>query len=156
MTAYQVTSILEGVVQRGTGTAVREVGKPVAGKTGTTNDGRDAWFVGYTPGLVVLVWVGFDDGTPHGLSGASAALPIWATFMRQAQDAYPSSPFTVPAGVVAIDIDATNGRAATRWCPVVVREVFLAGSEPPRCDEHGLVTDHIVDWWRRFRDWLSR
>ncbi|MGH7392634.1 MAG: penicillin-binding transpeptidase domain-containing protein, partial [Candidatus Rokuibacteriota bacterium] len=156
--AYLVTTLLQGAVHSGTAAPARSLGVTgdVAGKTGTTNDGRDAWFVGYTPTLVVLVWVGFDSGEAHGLSAAQAALPIWADFMHQALDAYPAPGFAVPAGIVAVNVDSTNGRAANRWCPLVSREVFLSGSEPAPCDEHGFVTDHIVDWWRRFRDWLSR
>ena len=93
--AWLVTSLLKGVVTSGTGSAVRSSGLPdvVAGKTGTTNDGRDAWFVGYTPRLLALVWVGFDSGEPHGMSGARAALPIWVDFMKQAIDAYPQIGF---------------------------------------------------------------
>ena len=157
--AYVVTSLLEGAVNTGTGAQARALGVTgaVAGKTGTTNDGRDAWFVGYTPHLLALVWVGYDSNEPHGLSAAQAALPIWADFMRQALEVYPAPPaFPTPAGVTTIAIDPTNGRAATRWCPLVAREVFLTGTEPQPCDEHGFVTDHIVDWWRRFRDWLGR
>jgi len=80
-----------GRERQGPAGAVRASGLPdvIAGKTGTTNDGRDAWFVGYTPKLLALVWVGFDGGEPHGMSGARAALPIWVDFMKQAFDAYP-------------------------------------------------------------------
>ncbi len=128
----------------------------MSGKSGTTNDGRDAWFVGYTPTLVALVWVGFDGGDVHGLSAAQAALPIWADFMRQALDAYPSPTFAVPPGVTVTSIDSSNGKLANRYCPVTVREVFLQGTEPPPCDEHRGVTDQVIDWWRRLRDWLGR
>ena len=83
----------------------------VAGKTGTTNEGRDAWFVGYSSRLLAVVWVGFDEGQGHGLSGAQAALPIWADFMKQALGAYPARPFAVPDGISFADIDATNGKA---------------------------------------------
>ena len=128
----------------------------IAGKTGTTNEGRDAWFVGYTPRLVVAVWVGFDGGEAHGLSGADAALPIWVDFMRQAREAYPQPSFTVPGGIAFADIDLTNGRLANRFCPLVGRETFLAGTEPPPCQEHGGVGTQIYDWWRRLRDWWRR
>jgi penicillin-binding protein 1B len=156
--AWLVTSLLKGVVTSGTGSAVRSSGLPdvVAGKTGTTNDGRDAWFVGYTSRLLVLVWVGFDGGEPHGLSGARAALPIWVDFMKQAIDAYPQSDFEVPAGISFSDIDVTNGKRAARACPVVAREAFLAGTEPPLCDEHRGVIDHVVDGWNRLTDWFRR
>ncbi len=154
--AYLMTSLLAGVMERGTGAAARGLGVtgPVAGKTGTTNDGRDAWFVGYAANLLSLVWVGFDNGEAHGLTGAEAALPIWAEFMRDALAAYPPEPFAVPAGVVAVDVDSTNGKVANRFCPIVIQEVFLEGTEPPRCDEHGRVGEQIMNWWRRFRHWL--
>ncbi len=156
--AYLMTSLLAGVMERGTGAPARSLGVtgPVAGKTGTTNDGRDAWFVGYAANVLSLVWVGFDSGEAHGLSGAEAALPIWSDFMRDAMAAYPADPFAVPAGIVAVDVDTTNGKAANRFCPIVVREVFLAGTEPAPCDEHGKVGEQIVNWWRRFREWLRR
>jgi penicillin-binding protein 1B len=156
--AYLMTSLLSGVVTSGTGAAARGLAGTwaLAGKTGTTNDGRDAWFVGYTPSLVVLVWVGHDTGEPHGLSAAQAALPLWIDFMRQALDAYAPPPFEVPAGIVFAEVDGANGRLATRSCPLVIRETFLAGSEPAPCDEHGGLTDQVSDWWRRFRDWMRR
>jgi penicillin-binding protein 1B len=156
--AYLLTSLLEGVVTRGTGVAVRAAGvtAPVAGKTGTTNDGRDAWFVGYTPTLVVVVWVGYDSNEPHGLSGSDAAVPIWADFMKQALAAYPSPAFTVPAGLSFADIDPTTGRLATRFCPVTAPELFLGGTEPGPCPEHSAFGGELGDWWRRFRDWIRR
>jgi penicillin-binding protein 1B len=156
--AYLMTSLLAGVVQSGTAAAAAALGAPpgLAGKTGTTNDGRDAWFVGYAADLLAVVWVGFDDGRPHGLSGAQAALPIWAEFMKQALDAYPPAPFTIPAGIVTLDIDATNGKLANRFCPLVKRETFLAGTEPPPCTDHGGAADHITEWWRRLRNWFRR
>jgi penicillin-binding protein 1B len=156
--AYLVTSLLEGVIASGTGASARALGVPgsIAGKTGTTNDGRDAWFIGYAPRLLAVVWVGFDGGDAHGLSGAEAALPIWADFMRQALDAYPQPAFTVPAGVAFADIDLTNGLLANRFCPRVARETFLTGTEPPPCQEHGGVGDQIFDWWQRFREWWRR
>ena len=156
--AYLVTSLLQGAVASGTAAGAASLAAPgtLAGKTGTTNDARDAWFVGYTPAMVALVWVGFDTGEAHGLSGAQAALPIWSDFMRQALDAYPAPTFAPPPDVTAVTIDVTNGRAATRWCPLTGSEVFLAGTEPAPCEEHAGVTDQIIDWWRRFREWLQR
>jgi penicillin-binding protein 1B len=156
--AYLVTSLLEGVVNAGTGAAARALGVPgaVAGKTGTTNDGRDAWFAGYSPNLLTLVWVGFDDGTAAGLSGAEGALPIWAEFMRQALDVYPAGTFAEPAGISHVKIDVTTGRQATAYCPLVATEVFLAGTEPPPCEEHGGVTEQIGRWWDRVWDWFRR
>jgi len=156
--AYLVTSLLEGVIQAGTAAAARGVASAdaVAGKTGTTNDGRDAWFVGYTPRLVVTVWVGYDGGDAHGLSGADAALPIWTDFMREALAAYPQPAFAVPAGISFAAIDLTNGRLANESCPVTARETFLAGTEPPPCQEHGGFGNQLYDWWRRVRDWWKR
>ncbi|MBI2207420.1 MAG: PBP1A family penicillin-binding protein [Candidatus Rokubacteria bacterium] len=156
--AYLMTSLLGGVVQSGTAAAARGLAAPgtLAGKTGTTNDGRDAWFIGYSPSLIAVVWVGFDDNEPHRLSGSDAALPIWIDFMRQALDAYPEKPFTPPPGIAFAEIDPTNGRVANRSCPLIVRETFLAGTEPPPCTEHGGVSEQFIDWWRRFRDWFKR
>ena len=154
--AYLVTSLLEGVINTGTGASARAAGLPgaVAGKTGTTNEGRDAWFVGYSPNLLALVWVGFDDGTPAGLSGSEGALPIWSEFMRQALDIYPGGAFPEPAGITHAKVDVTTGRRATAFCPLVTTEVFVAGTEPPSCEEHGGVTEQIGRWWDKFRGWF--
>jgi membrane carboxypeptidase/penicillin-binding protein len=156
--AYLMTSLLEGVIQSGTATAARGLGVTgaVAGKTGTTNDGRDAWFVGYTPRLLTVVWIGFDGGDAHGLSGAEAALPVWADFMRQAIETAPPAAFDVPSGITFAQIDVSNGLIANRFCPVVARETFLVGTEPAACGEHGGLTDQITDWWNRLRGWFSR
>jgi penicillin-binding protein 1B len=138
--AFLVTYLLRGVVDRGTGAPARALGVEgaVAGKTGTTNDGRDAWFVGYTPHLVTLVWVGFDQQDVLKLSGAQAALPIWAEFMRTAMAVLPREGFIVPASVTFREVDSTNGKLATRFCPVVFREAFLTGTEPREtCPDHG-------------------
>jgi penicillin-binding protein 1B len=160
--SYLMTSLLQGVVDSGTAATARTLGVTgqVAGKTGTTNDGRDAWFVGYSSRLLALVWVGFDSGDAHGLSGSEAAVPIWADFMRQALDAYPAPAFTVPAGIVTAQIDAGNGKLATAYCPVTRREIFIVGTEPPPCDEHTSVVDQAIhrarDIWQRLRDWWGR
>jgi penicillin-binding protein 1B len=156
--AYLMTSLLEGVINAGTGAAARSLGVTgaVAGKTGTTNEGRDAWFVGGGPGLVAAVWVGYDTGEPHGLSGAEGALPVWAEFMRPALDSVTPRTFSVPAGVSFVEIDLTNGKTANRFCPRTGREVFLAGTEPEPCREHGGLGDRVEEWWTRFRDWLRR
>ena len=111
---------------------------PVSGKTGTTNEGRDTWFVGYTSRLVVLVWVGFDQRDVLRLSGAQAALPIWAEFMRTALDVVPAPAPEAPPSITFRDVDAANGKLATTWCPVVIREAFLASTEPrDDCVDHG-------------------
>ncbi len=155
--AYLMTSLLQGVVNSGTGAQVRALGVTgdVAGKTGTTNEGRDAWFVGYSTNLLAVVWVGFDNGEAHGLPATQAALPLWADFMKQALDAYPGAQFTVPPGVSFVTVDVTNGRRANRFCPTVARETFLSGTEPGECTEHGGVVDTVVDWWQRLRDWFK-
>jgi len=154
--AYLMTSLLQGVIRTGTAASASGVGASgeIAGKTGTTNDGRDAWFVGYSSRLLAVVWVGFDDGQAHGLSGAQAALPIWADFMKQALGAYPAPAFEVPGGISFADIDATNGKLARSSCPLVIRETFLAGTEPEWCDEHRGLSDRILEWSRRLRDWF--
>ena len=129
--AYLVTSILQGVVQHGTAAAARRMGltAQIAGKTGTTDDHRDAWFVGYTPDLVVGVWVGFDGGTTLQLTGAQAALPIWVDFFRKAMPA-PSIAFPVPSGIVTRMIDPHTAQLATTACPDSFEESFIEGTEP--------------------------
>jgi membrane carboxypeptidase/penicillin-binding protein len=109
-----------------------------AGKTGTTNDLRDAWFAGYTPDLLCIVWVGYDDNVPIGLSGARAALPIWVEFMKGALAGMKTRPFDVPAeGIIFVDIDKDTGLLATGACPKVMPEAFIPGTEPQeRCHLH--------------------
>jgi penicillin-binding protein 1B len=138
--AYMVTHLLEGVLARGTGRAARERGftHPAAGKTGTTNDYGDAWFVGYTPDLVTVVWVGFDQRQSLGLSGAQAALPIWTSFMKRVTAGQPQAEFIPPPGVTLVPIDPQTGERATAQCPVVLEEAFYEGEEPQRpCSRHG-------------------
>ncbi len=108
-----------------------------AGKTGTTNDLRDAWFVGFTPELLTVVWVGFDDNQPVGLTGAQAALPIWTQFMMRALAGHSSQPFEVPDGITFADIDVETGKLATPRCPVTHHDPFIAGTEPTQlCELH--------------------
>ena len=159
--AYLMTSLLLGAMRTGTGARAAALGVPetVAGKTGTTNEGRDAWFVGYSSNLLALVWVGFDDGRPHGLSGAEAALPIWADFMKQALDAYPAGPFPRPPGISIVDVDTTNGKRAGAFCPLVAPEFFLAGTEPPLCAEHDgvsqpVIRERVIRWWEQIWHWF--
>ena len=158
--AYLMTSLLRGVIATGTAASARALGVTgdLAGKTGTTNDARDAWFVGYSSGMLALVWVGFDDNAPIGLSGSQAALPIWADFMKQVTAAYGTpAAFTVPAGITVAQIDPTTGKLATQYCPTKAPETFLTGTEPAVCPEHaGGVADQVTDWWRRFRQWWGR
>ena len=111
MTAYQITSIMEGVVQRGTATVVKSVGKPIAGKTGTTNDEKDAWFVGYSPDIAVGVYVGYDKPRHlgRGATGGHIAAPIVSEFLKVALADKPAVPFRVPAGIKLIRVDARSG-----------------------------------------------
>ena len=133
-------SILEGVVNRGTGASARARGAQgiFAGKTGTTNDGRDAWFIGFSPRLLVAVWVGFDDNRGLGLSGASAAVPIYSEFVRRVPAHYFEEPFPEVPGVVRASVDPTTGMLVTEECPTSVNELFIEGTEPKeRCTVHG-------------------
>ncbi|ULA64537.1 MAG: hypothetical protein LZF86_140063 [Nitrospira sp.] len=137
--AYLATSLLKGVLDRGTGSKARAWGLrgPVAGKTGTTDGYRDAWFVGYTPELVIGVWVGFDDERAIRLTGSQAALPIWVDMARRLIPA-DSPDFPVPSGIVSRAIDPRTGQLATAQCPERVMEVFLEGTEPSvYCEVHG-------------------
>lgn len=135
---YLVTSMLQGVVLRGTAMASQRMGltAKIAGKTGTTDDHRDAWFIGYTPDLVVGVWVGFDGGATLKLTGAQAALPIWVDFFRKAVPAL-SVDFPVPPGIVTRTIDPHTAQLATTACPDSLEESFIEGTEPTLfCEIH--------------------
>src|SRR5262245_45431686 len=123
---------MEGVLDRGTGRAARSRGftRPAAGKTGTTNDYRDAWFVGFTPELLTVVWVGFDERRPLNLAGGEAALPIWTDFMKEATAGLPVNPFVPPPGVTLVRIDPLSGGLATPNCPQTIEEAFYADQEP--------------------------
>src|SRR4051812_1360538 len=138
-TTFLVTNMMRSVLNEGTAASARGNGFTLdgAGKTGTTNDLRDAWFVGFTPELLTVVWVGLDDNNILGLSGAQAALPIWTSFMSRALAGHASVSFEVPPGIVFVDIDKDTGKVATAACPKVFREAFLAGTEPTEiCHEH--------------------
>lgn len=129
--AYVMTSMLESVIQNGTGKAALALGRPLAGKTGTTNESRDAWFVGYSPDLLAGAWIGFDSHAPLGdkETGARAALPIWMEFMRRALEGHPPVDFPVPPGVTYVSIDPASGLRAVPG-GAARREVFVAGTEP--------------------------
>lgn len=138
--AYLVTSILQGVVAHGTAARARELGleDPLAGKTGTTNGRRDAWFAGFAPTRVALVWVGYDDNRSTPFSGSRAALPIWVNFMKRVRPpgGYPG--FSIPEGVVRAVIDPQSGGLALATCPTQMEEVFLAERAPAdACPLHG-------------------
>jgi penicillin-binding protein 1A len=132
MTAYQITSMMEGVVQRGTGTVVRAVGTPVAGKTGTTSDEKDAWFVGFTPEIAVGVYLGYDKPRHIGgrATGGLLAAPIVRDFLIAALANRPAVPFRVPPGIKLIRIDPKTGLRASAGGPAIL-EAFKPGTAPP-------------------------
>jgi penicillin-binding protein 1A len=131
-TSYQVVSMLEGVVERGTATSVRSVGHPLAGKTGTTNDERDAWFVGFSSDLVVGVFVGFDSPRPmgRGETGGKVAAPIFRDFMTAALADTAPVPFRIPAGINLVRVNAKTGLLAGPGESNVILEAFKEGTEP--------------------------
>jgi len=138
-TTFLVTNMMRSVLNEGTAASARSNGFTLdaAGKTGTTNDLRDAWFVGFTPELLTVVWVGFDDNQPVGLTGAQAALPIWTQFMMRAIAGHESQPFDVPGGITFADIDPDTGELATPRCPVSHHDPFITGTEPTQlCELH--------------------
>jgi penicillin-binding protein 1A len=124
--------MLQGVVQRGTGTRVKAVDKPLAGKTGTTNDSKDTWFIGFTPDLAVGVFVGFDEPQSLGRdeTGASAASPIFRDFMKEALAEQPGVPFRIPPGIRLVRVNAKSGELASPDDRDVIFEAFKPGSEP--------------------------
>jgi membrane carboxypeptidase/penicillin-binding protein len=156
-TAYLVTSLLSGVIEHGTGRSVRALGfdYPAAGKTGTSSALHDAWFAGYTPGLLTLVWVGYDRPQPIGLTGAQAALPIWTSFMQQALEGEPARDFVPPAGVISRRIDPASGKLASWRCPGGVSEWFITGTEPTEsCEGRGVIVA-VQGWLTRAWQWLT-
>ncbi len=131
-TTYQMVSILEGVVQRGTAARLSSLGIPLGGKTGTTNKSKDTWFIGFSPDLVVGVFVGFDEPKSMGKreTGGSAAAPIFGDFMKEALKNTPPTPFRVPPGIKNVRINASTGRAAQAGDTNIIWEAFVAGTEP--------------------------
>lgn len=155
--AFIINHLLKGVLDRGTARGARVYGfdRPAAGKTGTTNDTKDAWFVGYTPDLLAVVWVGFDNQSKLGLTGAQAALPIWTEFMKRATAGTPSNDFIAPPGVRLLDIDPISGYRATPNCPQVIQEAFLEGEEPGGfCPLHPFSMTRIFTDPGRVFSWL--
>ena len=132
MTAYQITSMMEGVVQRGTGYVVHDLGYPIAGKTGTTNDEKDAWFIGFTPNLVVGVYMGYDRPTSmgRGATGGGLAAPIFKEFMAAALEGTNPVDFEVPPGMKRIAIDRKTGMRAEPGQPGAFTEFFKPGTGP--------------------------
>ncbi|HEY4490733.1 MAG TPA: hypothetical protein VI958_01990, partial [Acidobacteriota bacterium] len=110
---------------------------PAAGKTGTTDDFRDAWFVGYVPQLLCAVWIGYDDNSSLNMSGAEAALPIWVNFMKEATKNMPGKNFQIPSMLTLRQIDPYTGGLGSPYCPVVIPEIFIQGTEPAEiCVQH--------------------
>jgi penicillin-binding protein 1A len=140
LTAYQITSMLEGVVERGTATSIKAVGKPLAGKTGTTNDAKDVWFVGFSPDLAVGVYIGFDQPRSLGarVTAGQYAAPIFRDFMEMALKDAPPTPFRVPPGLKLIRISASTGlRAGSGESSGTILEAFKPGTAPP--DDYAII-----------------
>ncbi len=156
VSAYQMVNILEGVVQRGTGTVVRAVGKPLAGKTGTSNDSNDTWFVGFSPDLAVGVFVGFDDPATLGPkeTGASIPAPIFRDFMTEALKNKPPTPFRVPPGVRLVRVDARTGKPAM---PGEARAIYEAFKDTDRMpgDEEEVLEGGGIDAGFSFAPYLN-
>ena len=131
-TAYLVTNMMMDVIQSGTGRRAKSIGRPLAGKTGTTNSYHDAWFVGYAPNLATGVWVGFDGVRTLGRleSGAHAALPIWTEFMGKSLQPLPVTTFTIPEGIRFAQVDTTTGTLPSKTSKNITTEVFAEGTEP--------------------------
>jgi penicillin-binding protein 1A len=131
LTAYQITSIMEGVIQRGTGVAIKAVGKHLAGKTGTTNEAKDLWFIGYSPDLCVGVYIGYDRPRSMGDHAQAAlyAAPIFRDFMTVALKDKPDVPFRVPPGIKLISVDPHSGMRSSGQGSIL--EAFKPGTAPP-------------------------
>ncbi len=147
---FMLDFMLENVINHGTGIGARRLGfkRPAAGKTGTTNDAKDAWFAGFTPNLLAVVWTGFDQKEVLNLTGAEASLPAWTRFMKAATASRPALDFAVPPGIVIEEVDPLTGYKAGPYCPVVAQGAFpiaLAPSE--ECPFHTATTkatsDHV-------------
>jgi membrane carboxypeptidase/penicillin-binding protein len=147
--AYEVTSMLRGVVDFGTGRAIRDYGikTPLAGKTGTTNNGTDVWFVGFTPTIVAGLWFGYDTPRPiaQNATGGRLAAPVWADIFARGWREPPGSNWNVPPGMVSAIIDPETGQLATDYCPNQVREWFKPGSVPQEsCGLHDEFSNRVI------------
>ena len=146
--------LMRDVVRYGTGAGISAFGVEgeFDGKTGTTDDGRDAWFVGFNPDFLGLSWVGFDNNRPLRLGGSTLALPIWAQIARQA-GLDGDRRWEAPAGIVEAEVDTTTGQLATGRCPDTITEIFIDGTQPPECESHHGGFDswvtRLVNWFRR-------
>jgi penicillin-binding protein 1B len=152
--AYLTVDLMRDVLRYGTAASASSYGieADLAGKTGTTDEGRDAWFVGFSPDLLALVWVGFDNNRPLRLGGSALALPIWGEFMAHA-GADPDLRWEEPEGLVRAEVDPTTGLLATWRCPESLDEMFIEGTEPTETCEHG---SGFTSWAKRLLDWFRR
>jgi penicillin-binding protein 1A len=135
--AFMITSMMSSVVDHGTATGAKAVGRPVAGKTGTTNGSKDTWFAGFSTDIAAVSWVGYDDGKLLGAreAGGSTALPAWVSFMKVAHEGRAITEFFKPAGIVTVKIDAKTGNLPYPNDPATIDEVFLEGTEPTEVSE---------------------
>ena len=144
--AFQIVHVMQGVVQRGTGVRADKLGRPLAGKTGTTNESRDAWFVGFSPDLAVGVYAGYD--LPRSLgrkeTGASVALPIWIDFMEGALAREPVLPFRRPDGLRFVNVDAKTGLLPSSATGTIISEAFIPGTEPDTSTPAAVVAQPVV------------
>ena len=140
-TAYQIVHILEGVVERGTGTKVKAVGKPLAGKTGTSNDSFDNWFIGFSPDLVAGVFIGFDQPRTLGPkeTGGSTAAPVFRDFMKEALAERPAIPFRIPPNLSMVRVNPQTGQRAKAG-EKAIWEAFKPGTEPDENAEQQVLT----------------
>ena len=134
--AFMTSYVMQDVVESGTGQRVKKLGRPVAGKTGTTDDTRDAWFMGFTPSLVAGVWIGFDQERPLGRQevGGRAAAPIWLYFAEKALEGMPVEVFPIPEGIVFTKVDPKTGTPARFWTKGAIFEAFLEGTTPENAE----------------------
>jgi penicillin-binding protein 1A len=132
MSAFQMTSIMEGVVQSGTAQKLKVLGRPIAGKTGTTNDYKDAWFVGFTPDLAVGAYLGYDQPTSmgHGETGGTLVAPIVRDFLKEALKDVPPVPFRAPPGIKLVRVNHKTGLLAGPGDKTAIMEAFKPGQEP--------------------------
>jgi penicillin-binding protein 1A len=149
-----MTSLMQGVIKRGTGRRAKELGRPAAGKTGTTNDCTDAWFIGYTPQLVASVWVGFDDIRPIGKkqTGGRVAAPIWTDFMKAALENRPVERFAVPSNIEFVEVDPDSGLLAPPESRHRLRVAYKRGTAPTKYydpTEEERLTEEIMHVFER-------
>jgi penicillin-binding protein 1A len=145
--AYQIVTMLEGVIKRGTGRRISAIGKPLAGKTGTTNDSRDTWFIGFSPDLAVGVFVGFDQPTPLGEqeTGSSVAAPVFKTFMEEALAGRPTVPFRIPPAIRLVRVNASTGKPAATRDRNFILEAYKIGTEPDATTQSTFIGETSVD-----------